>query len=103
MDRGRTKNTANAGLVLVALTLFATAGLAQSPEFRYWNNRAAAGWARGGVNASRGNVPGALWNYGRAARDTGRALYFRSNDWERIRRDVVRSPYWDSRRNYFRR
>jgi hypothetical protein len=103
MKRQRTLRATKAALVAAALTLFATTGLAQYPEFRYWNNRAAAGWARGGISAYRGNIPGALWNYGRAARDTGRALYFRSNDWGRIREGVIRGPYWDSRRNYFRR
>ncbi len=86
----------------VVLGLLPAASHAQSPEFRYWNRQAAQNWARSGLAARGGNVPGALYYQYRGARDTGRALYFGSRQWENQRGAIVRSPYWDAQRQYFR-
>ena len=95
--------TAAMTIGLAVLTALPSVAEAQTPEFRYWNGQAAQNWARSGVAASRGNVPRALYYQYRGARATGRAIYFNSRQWESIRPSVVNSPYFDSRRHYFRR
>lgn len=90
-------------LTLGAACLFSATGFAQNPECSYWSNRATQGWARSGLDAARGNPPAALYRQGRAARDTGRAAYFCSPEWDRNRGAVTRSPYWDRSNRYFSR
>lgn len=90
-------------MALFVMLAAAGAASAQNPECRYWSARSARGWAQGGYNALRGNVPGALYHDVRAARDTGRAGYFCSPQWDRDRGAATRSPNWDSRSHYFRR